>query len=447
MTDFEPHGVERRLANSRQLGRLLRDANREYAEPVNEAAAFRRLSERLAQSNTRLPGFWLLAPVAALLLVALVVLPRLRSSTPTEPLAAAEPPRPAFGPKPLSGTETRMDRGSRALTAGVNRLSDGSTASLLADSSGGVQEAREATRVTLSKGSIELRVVEQSHGRRFEVAADDYRFQVLGTVFKLQLAENGVKLEVREGLVGVWKGEALLASVSAGEHWDSLDAAEVAPSSAASAAAATTRSVSNTEKASGAAEPGPDCLNLARQGETRDAEQCFLQRAAGAGLGAEMALYEVARLRRDVLRDPGGALQALDEYRQRFPSGSLRREADMSYLELLVQLGRSLEALDQSNTLLASGSGRERVAELRLLRGDIFRRNLNDIPSAEREYALAEQLTGAAGAEATYLRGVCLEALGNTQAAAEAFERYLQRSPRPRSDEAQRRLDALRARP
>ena len=90
-----------------------------------------------------------------------------------------------------------------------------------------------------------------------------------------------------------------------------------------------------------------------------------MKRAEGSGLGAEMALYEVARLRRDVLADAAGALRALAEYRTRFPAGSLRREADMSQLELLVQLGRTDEALIELGRAEASARTATEAVQIR----------------------------------------------------------------------------------
>jgi tetratricopeptide (TPR) repeat protein len=216
-----------------------------------------------------------------------------------------------------------------------------------------------------------------------------------------------------------------------------------APSLAASASAEKAQPAPPLAKEASASPAGPDCLALARQGQTREAERCFVERARGSGLGAEMALYELGRLRRNVLADPVGALSALEEHALRFPGGSLRREVQMSSLELLVQLGRSQEALERSSALLAAQAGGGRAAELYLLRGDIFRRSLHDLRAAEREYGSAERLAGSAEAEATYLRGVCLEGLGESSAASEAYRRYLAKPSRPRAADVQRRLERL----
>jgi predicted negative regulator of RcsB-dependent stress response len=184
-----------------------------------------------------------------------------------------------------------------------------------------------------------------------------------------------------------------------------------------------------------------DCLALAREGAPRPAERCFERRAQGAGLSAEMALYELARLRRDVLGDAEGALGALGDYRQRFPAGSLRNEVDVSRIELLARLQRGQEALSASEQLLATPAGRERAAELRLLRGNVYR-TTGSLREAVGEYASAERLGGSLGEEAAFLRAQCLEALGDVAAARQAYARAAQ-SVGPRRNEARERLAAL----
>ena len=186
---------------------------------------------------------------------------------------------------------------------------------------------------------------------------------------------------------------------------------------------------------------GEDCLALARDGRPRPAERCFERRSQGTGLSAEMALYELARLRRDVLGDTEGALGALWDYRQRFPAGSLRNEVDVSRIELLARLGRGQEALSASERLLATPAGRERAAELRLLRGNVYR-SAGSLREAIGEYASAERLGGSLGEEATFLRAQCLEALGDVAAARQAYGRSAQ-STGSRRNEAQARLAAL----
>ena len=186
-----------------------------------------------------------------------------------------------------------------------------------------------------------------------------------------------------------------------------------------------------------------DCLELARHGEPRAAERCFDQRAAGSGLGAEMALYEMARLRRDVLSDAVGALAALSAYRERFERGSLRNEVDLSRVELLAELGRSADALRESAALLAGASGRERAAELHFLRGDVYRRDVGDLRAAAAEYAQVEAFGGPRGAEASRRLGACLEALGDVPGALAAYRRYVRDPERPHVTDVREHIERL----
>lgn len=226
-------------------------------------------------------------------------------------------------------------------------------------------------------------------------------------------------------------------------HLVARNVAQTAESAAARAPEPALPEPANPTAASISNSAAPDCLSLARRGQTRDAETCFLKRAEGSGLGAEMALYEVARLRRDVLADAPGALAALAEYRTRFPTGSLRREADMSQLELLLQLGRTNEALKQSDELLSSSSSGERAAELHLLRGHILRKAQSRFTEAAREYELAEQ-AGARGGEGSYFRALCLEALGRAPEAAALFSKYLEQPQGAYVEDARRRMQRLK---
>jgi tetratricopeptide (TPR) repeat protein len=231
-------------------------------------------------------------------------------------------------------------------------------------------------------------------------------------------------------MVAVVAGERVIARVKSGQRW-------TGPLLASSGARATSEAAGAVPAASddAAARPretaGPDCLALARGGLARRAVDCFARIAEGTGLSAEMALYEMARLRRDVLGDAAGAAAALEQYRRQFPRGSLRTEVDVSLLELLPRLGRAGEALADSERLLATAAGRERALELRLLRGNIYRELLRDFGRAEVEYAPAAADRGATGDEASFQRAVCLQALGRVAEARAAFRRYAER-PNPR---------------
>lgn len=357
------------------FGRLLKDANREFAGELDQPAAFQRVTERLSPSLPVSPrrGYWL-APVTLLVLAGVVALPallvavqRLRAETPT--LVAED----------LHGFNVKV----AVVTSAANEASPRIESPLKRAES---NRASEATPNAQSSSA--------------------------------------------PAAAGSDRGPLIRGATQ------TLDPTPApAPNPAPSAA---TESPSPSPETSLA----PDCLSLARLGRTRDAEACFLKRAEGSGLGAEMALYEVARLRRDVLADAAGALAALAEYRRRFPTGSLRREADMSQLELLLQLGRSDEALKQSDELLSSSASGERAAELHLLRGHILRKAQARFAEAAREYELAET-AGMRGGDITYYRALCLEALGRAPEAAALFARYLEQSQRSYAEDARRRLEKL----
>ena len=80
--------------------------------------------------------------------------------------------------------------------------------------------------------------------------------------------------------------------------------------------------------------------------------------------------------------------------------GALQAEAQLSRIGLLARLGHTQEALTESGRLLSGASGRERSADLHLLRGDLMRERLGDCDGAIKEYALAEADRGVSGTEA-----------------------------------------------
>src|SRR5262249_24637204 len=86
-------------------------------------------------------------------------------------------------------------------------------------------------------------------------------------------------------------------------------------------------------------------------------------------LAAEARLLGAAvrSLRQD--HDASAALARLDEYRARFPHGTLRPEAELVRVDALLALGRRGPALALLDTLDLSGTVRAR--ELRVLRGEL----------------------------------------------------------------------------
>jgi TolA-binding protein len=171
---------------------------------------------------------------------------------------------------------------------------------------------------------------------------------------------------------------------------------------------------------------------------------CLLGQGRGSELGAEVALYEAARLYRDTLGDTGHAIATLRELRRRFPSGALAAEADLTLAELLPTVGRYREALAASAAVLETQPSPERMAELHLLRGDLLRTGVGDCRAAAAEYAQAAELGPDTAADpASFFAAVCLQKLGDAASARRAFEHYLARPSPRRAAEAVRRLGEL----
>jgi hypothetical protein len=186
----------------------------------------------------------------------------------------------------------------------------------------------------------------------------------------------------------------------------------------------------------------PDCSAVARSGDAKAAAACFAERAAGFGLSAQVALYELSRLERDALGKPAQALATLERYLERFPSGSLNGEVRFSRIELLVRLGRAQEALDASRDFLSSSFGVERAAEVHLLRGNLLLRRQQGA-AASVEYRAALNAPGRVGDDAAYQLAVALEQSADRQRSRLAYERYLERPGARHAAAAKARLVEL----
>lgn len=113
------------------------------------------------------------------------------------------------------------------------------------------------------------------------------------------------------------------------------------------------------------------CAQLARSGSAQAALDCYAKLTQGSGMTAELSLFEQARLEGKVMRRPELALRTLDDYRRRFPQGSLRAEVMLAQIDWLLAAGDSVKALQVVEEALASGLLRERTAELERLRATL----------------------------------------------------------------------------
>jgi len=434
------NGQPERLVHDPDVGMLISRANAAYRAGLDETGAFQRLSERQEASERgwRWQGLTLGAvlSVAAGLVLVLGVFD--------------DPPNQlAVGPE--------VSAGRRSARAGGEPTREGNAAGL---------EARDTRRAPPGDAALVVGRLSSESAKRAEADADDPRVDAVDerpvaprpqpAVRERQSAESAAARdlpsaertrEAEKQIVGAPELAAPARPESAkranptpedrraGGSSKGLVREEVAAPAEATGASSAARTP----------EARLDCSDMVNN-DAQAAEHCYVQRAAeSSGLSAEAALYELARLRRDVRRDSKGALQALNDYRERFPQGSLRNEVGLSRVELLSELGRSREALNEAEALLGSAKGGERAAELYLLRGGIYRRDLSDFARAAQEYAQAEAFGGTAGAEATRLRGLSLEALGDVEGALEAYRRYLSGPVQPRKNEVNRRVEALTA--
>jgi hypothetical protein len=339
---------------------------------------------------------------------------------------------------------------------------------------------RGRTVVTLSRGKVGATVTRRRPGEHFEVQAGPYTFRVVGTSFTVELARGQARLAVAEGVVAVNAGERELERITAGGSWSSgtvtppaavePEPAPETPPAAEPAAIEAPRPVPPPVRAVEAAPeparavvpprglPAPpreappartpasgECLARARAGATSQAAaECLAAAAGKRGLDAEIALVELARLRRDALNDPKGALAALAEYRARFPMGSLYEEALGASVDLLIRAGDGPAALAESERLLRRVGTDQRRAELHLLRGNVLRVLEADCRRADAEYAAAASGAPRVADDAAYWRAVCLASAGERAAAARAFARYLERPKAQHASEARARLEGLR---
>jgi hypothetical protein len=352
-----------------------------------------------------------------------------------------------------------------ALAPGRAALAAEATVDVAGGTSARATADEDWVRVTLDSGEVGLHVAKRvAGGPGFEVVAGAYHFRVLGTRFRVAreaARTTPVELWVDEGRVEVSRRGRVLSVVGAGGHWGATPAGDApAPTAARSTFVpkparrakrlAARAAIGQVTDDATAAEPSTPMLTRARcavladeAATAREAIACYLDQARRDGVAGETALYEVARLRRDVLGDAEGALAALRDSRARFPRGMLRHEVDLSIVELLPKVNRHGEAIEEIGRLLTEGHGEDRGAELHMLRGNIYREVLEDFVRAERDYAEAEHERAPLVGDATFLRGVCLQALGRTALARAAFERYLDSGSRRYADEAKRRLDRL----
>ena len=146
-------------------------------------------------------------------------------------------------------------------------------------------------------------------------------------------------------------------------------------------------------------------------------------------------LDEAAALRKilELARSPaaaGQALEALADYRRRFPAGTLSREADLAEVRADVALGRRQDAIETLDRLLSQRDP-PRAISLSLLRGEL----LSKEGRCADALASWRTLTAQSPAEKERLmhgRAFCLVTLGRWSESQDAYRAYLKAFPEGR---------------
>jgi hypothetical protein len=177
-----------------------------------------------------------------------------------------------------------------------------------------------------------------------------------------------------------------------------------------------------------------------RRARARDLALAAAPREATAGseLAGETPLLSEALTRLRQQRDARGALATLDVYRDRYPNGTLKREAVSARIDALLLLGRDDDALAELRRLTLQGQGRD--LELRLIRGELAAPTDCARAVADFDRVLAEQTPQAFAERALHGRAACRARLGDEAGAKRDLAEYLRRFPAGRfAPEARRR--------
>jgi transmembrane sensor len=271
------------------------------------------------------------------------------------------------------GTVVRTRKGERAQVG----LGGGATADLDENSSITWDSQH---RPAIERGTVDLAVPHQPPGWRFSVTAGPYVVTVVGTKFKVEVGGRSVGVQVSEGVVEVWRG-AHSTRLVAGDAWHgplvpdsaSGQAPLVMPPAAPAERPRPAAEVPTVVQAAAARPLGPpnrslqDAESALQSGDTARALEILNRVAQGMGPAAENAAYELARVTRYNLGRPRQAVALWDKYRNRFPNGLLRTEADLSIVETLSQMGEVRAALVEADAFIVRHPTSERRAEIRRL--------------------------------------------------------------------------------
>jgi hypothetical protein len=439
---------ERGDAAARELGAALDEARANEADDVTLRRMWARVSQPalLAPARASRPPRWLwfaggVGTTAALALACAVWLwPRHEAAHgPATVAARVTLPAPTIRPGTMTTGTVRTGVGERLQLT----LAGGTEARL--ESSSVMVVDREG-RPAVDGGEIAFSVPHQQPGHSYVVQAGPYRVIVLGTRFKLRLDEDRrLFVNVDEGVVEVWD-HARLARLNPGEAWASQAVAAAAPKPAPARERARVVALRAPSAPGRGADGTVDDAEVAARaqsalvaGENTRALALYRALAQRGGAAGENAAYEIGKVLRDRLGQPGNAVAAWRRYRADHPNGLLRVEADVSIVETLVHAGDVRGALGEANDFLRNHPDSERRAEIARVAGDLYRTRADCRHAvAAYETALAAPQVRDAAEPATFHRAECLVRLGDA-GGVDAARAYLKRWPsgRFRSEAAQ----------
>jgi hypothetical protein len=354
-------------------------------------------------------------------------------------------PAPAPAPAPMTNGTVRTGTGERlqlSLAGGTEARLESST----------VMTVDREGRPAVDGGQVAFSVPHQAPGHSYVVLAGPYRVVVLGTKFRLRLDDHRrLFVDVDEGVVEIWN-QARLAHLLPGQTWSSpAEATTTAVGAGDHVRTTSKRSPKRTvalatpgpAEAAGATDPAARAQEALAAGEVSRALSLYRALAQRGGPAGENAAYEIAKILRDRLGQPGNAVAAWRRYRAEHPDGVLRVETDVSIIETLVHTGDAAGALVEANDFLRSHPDSERRAEIARVAGDLYRTRA-DYRHAVAAYqtALASPQVREAAEPATFHRAECLIRLGDSSGT-DAARAYLKRWPSGRFRiEAERLLES-----
>ena len=290
------------------------------------------------------------------------------------PAPAPELPQVPVEPEPMLLGPTTVTTGARE--ARTVRLKGGARVQLRSQTTLAVDAGQ---RPALQRGRVQLHVPHQEPGETFTVAAGPYVIVVVGTTFDVGVDKGKVHVEVREGVVEVWR-DGEMVRLPAGQAWSGP--ARMEPRRRAARPVERPSPPPPVPLPPHPADRFNEARLMLRSGDTAGALDILRELAAGSGPTAENSGYEIGQVLRYKRQQPRAAIQAWNSYRNRFPDGLLRAEADVSVIDTLLELGDRAAARVEAEAFLKRHPASERRDEIARLAERLRRTQEDGGPSA-----------------------------------------------------------------